>query len=82
MACRERFYPASSWVYAVFLTCDNHLGVQFKSHHGGPGVTCIYPGVPGRTYYAMMKSWFSKGKFVWWVLPYKQPYVFGVPPDE
>jgi len=47
---------------------------------GVPGVCCLYPGVPGKAYFDLMAVWGSPGKFVWHVLPYKQPYKIVAPP--
>lgn len=73
-------FPTSTWVHAVILTCDDKLAVWFKNHKGIPTVCCLYPKVDGPSYYAAMSAWPGPGKFVWWVLPYRQPYTLVQPP--
>jgi hypothetical protein len=72
--------PQSAWVFAVYLTCDNKLMIQFKNRHRVPTVCCLYPAVPAEVYYELLLVWQSKGRFVWHQLPYKQPYKLVAPP--
>lgn len=83
-------FPESSWVHGVYLTCDNQLAIQYKHgvHRihgiavgGWPSVTCLYPAAPGLNFYDLLLVWRSQGRFVWHVLPYRQPYRLVNPPQ-
>jgi hypothetical protein len=80
ITARKIFFPRSTWVHALILTCSNQLAVWYKNHHGIPTVCCLYPGVDGPGYFDLMKTRPHPGQFVWRVLPYKQPYVLVAPP--
>lgn len=83
VAKKITFTPASAWVYAVIQTCDDKLAVWYKRRVQGvstPTVCCLYPNVNGPVYYLSMVSHLSKGGFVWWWLPYHQPYGIVQPP--
>jgi len=69
---RACFFPASSWVHAFILTCDDKLAVWFKRgvhhrhHHaigGVPGVCCLYPN-SNKHLYDLAVVWWSPGHFV------------------
>jgi hypothetical protein len=69
-----------SWVYQLILTCDNQFAITFNRYHRGvprpglPGVTCLYPGVPGEEYFNIALAYGEPGKFVHDYLYKKQPY--------
>src|SRR5579884_1605917 len=73
ITARRCHFPASSWVYAFILTCDDKLAVWFKrgrrrrrrhARTGGvPGVCCLYP-TSDEALYDLAVSWWSAGHFV------------------
>jgi len=85
---RKCFFPASSWVHAFILTCDDKLAVWFKRgsrrYHGHtlggvPGVCCLYP-QSNQGLYNLATVWGSPGKFVWRFLYKKLGYQLVKPP--
>ena len=85
---KKCFFPLSSWVYAVVLTCDDRLAVWFDRgvhHHHGiafagvPGVCCLYPN-SNRHLYDLAVVWYSEGKFVHQFLYKKRGYQIVQPP--
>jgi len=82
------YTPQSTWVFAVMLTCDNLLAIQFKRRLRNlrlsgqrrgiklgfvPGVVCLYPGTTEK-WFNLALVWASKGKYVWEFLYKKMPY--------
>jgi hypothetical protein len=83
------FFPASSWVYAFILTCDDKLAVWFKRRPRGaprsagrvPGICCLYPQSNAQLY-NLAVGWGSAGRFVHKFLYRVRPYVPVAPPKS
>jgi hypothetical protein len=55
-------------------------GPQGMANLGLPDKTCLYPNVPGDGFFVLMKNYWSKGKFVHYILPEHEAYKVVAPP--